>query len=293
MVGDGEHISGYDPGTSEAILGETAHLLRHLGFAANHAILIGGLVPGLLVLDPDPFRPAHVGTTDLDFCLSVALIEGDTAEYERIEAALKNAGYVATAESFRWKRTTGLGLTVEFFCPASKDRPAGELFRPKATTLPTTKHNMGSTLSAIALEAGDAISADVETIERDVTLPDGGGVIRQAFRVTGIVGFLVAKVSALVHRNKPKDAYDIVWLLEAWPGGPAAAASAARASVAFGRDDVQSALGRLALEFSDVDRIGPRSYARFTSLSEASPADMDRSARQASGAVRSFTEALG
>ena len=33
MLGDGEHISGYDPGVSEAILGEAAHLLRHLGFA--------------------------------------------------------------------------------------------------------------------------------------------------------------------------------------------------------------------------------------------------------------------
>ena len=72
MAGDGEHISGYDPELSQAILGETAHLLRHLGFAANHAVLIGGLVPGLLVLDPGPSRPVHVGTTDIDICLSVA-----------------------------------------------------------------------------------------------------------------------------------------------------------------------------------------------------------------------------
>jgi len=89
LVGDGEHISGYDPGTSEQILGEAAHLLRHLGFAARHAILIGGLVPGLLVVDPGPGRQAHIGTTDVDICLSLALIEGDTAEYERIETGLK------------------------------------------------------------------------------------------------------------------------------------------------------------------------------------------------------------
>ena len=87
MFGDGEHISGYDPDVSEAILGEAAHLLRHLGFAAGHTILIGGLVPSLLILDPGSDRPAHVGTTDMDFCLSVALVEGDTAEYERIETA--------------------------------------------------------------------------------------------------------------------------------------------------------------------------------------------------------------
>ena len=42
MLGDGEHISGYDPGVSEAILGEAAHLLRHLGFAGPRAHLVAG-----------------------------------------------------------------------------------------------------------------------------------------------------------------------------------------------------------------------------------------------------------
>jgi hypothetical protein len=93
-----------------------------------------------------------------------------TAEYERIEIALKAAGYTATDDSFRWKRAAGLGLNVEFFCPASDDRPAGTLFRPRAARAPMVKHNMGSTLSAVALDAGDAISVDAQTVERDVVL---------------------------------------------------------------------------------------------------------------------------
>ena len=292
LVGDGEHISEYDPVVSEAILGEAAHLLRHLGFAGNHAILIGGLVPGLLVLDPGPGRPVHIGTTDIDFCLSVALVEGDTAEYERIEAALKKAGYKATESTFCWKHTQRLGLKVEFFCPAGENRPSGTLFRPKAADDPTVKHNMGSHLSAIALDAGEAISADAQTIERDVTLPDGAGVVRQKFRVSGIVGFLIAKVGALLGRDKPKDAYDIVWLLETWDGGPEGAAAAVRESPIFDREDVQSALGRLTTEFSDVGRVGPTSYARFTVLTDAGQDEKDRAARQAVGAVRTFSLAL-
>jgi hypothetical protein len=66
LAGEGINISEYDPSLADAILGEAAHLLRHLGLAGRHAILIGGIVPGLLVLDPGPGRPAHVGTTDLD-----------------------------------------------------------------------------------------------------------------------------------------------------------------------------------------------------------------------------------
>lgn len=115
LAGDGLHISEYDPSLADAILGEAAFLLRAIGFAAHHTILIGGLVPGLLVLDPGPGRPAHVGTADIDLCLSVALVEGDTAEYERIEAALKKADYKLTEDTFCWRRASGLRLKVEFF----------------------------------------------------------------------------------------------------------------------------------------------------------------------------------
>lgn len=292
MAGDGEHFSRYDVAVYEPILGETAHLLRALGFGAQHAILIGGLVPRLLVVDPGPDRAPHIGTVDIDVCLSVALVEGETAEYERIEASLRRAGYQPTDQSFCWKRASGLGLKVEFFCPAGDDRPAGKVFRPKAAEHRTAKHNMGPTLSAMALDAGEAISADVQSVKRDVALPDDQGIVGQIFRVTGIVGFLVAKVGALVGRDKPKDAYDIVWLLEAWPDGPEGAASAVRESAAFARPDVAAALARLADEFADVRRVGPRSYARFTGLPGASADDIGRLTQRAVGAVRTFAVAL-
>lgn len=76
----------YDPSLVAMLLGEAAWLLRHLGFMAQHTILIGGLVPRLLVLDP-PAEP-HLGTGDLDLCLSLAIVTGDTAEYERLETGL-------------------------------------------------------------------------------------------------------------------------------------------------------------------------------------------------------------
>ncbi len=292
MAGDGLHISDYDPTLSDAILGEAAHLLRNFGFSAQHAILIGGLVPGLLVLDPGPGRPRHVGTADLDVCLSVALIEGDTAEYERIERALRNAGFEPYQTTFAWKRTKGLGVVVEFFCPAGEGRPPGTLFRPVAAAVPVVKHNMGSRLSAIALEAGNAISHDVITVEREVTLPDGAGRTTWRFRVTGLGGFLVAKVAALVGRDKPKDAYDIVWLLESWEGGPEGAAAAVLASGMMERDDVRTAMARLATEFSSPDSLGPSSFVRFMAPSGAPQDERVRLARQSAGAVQSFTDAL-
>jgi len=292
LAGEGINITEYDPALADAIMGEAAHLLRHLGIAACHTILIGGLVPGLLVLDPGPGRAAHVGTTDLDFCLSLALVEGDTAAYERIETSLRAAGYQATDTTCCWQRQSGLRLKAEFFCPASSTRPAGSLFRPKAAGAPVVKHNMGPKLSAMVLDAGAAISEDAQIVEREIDLPDGAGRIRYQFRVTGITGFLVAKTGALTGRDKPKDSYDIVWLLEAWPGGPKQAAQAVRDSPAYQRGDTQRALARLAHEFADPTRVGPRSYVRFVAASETSPDDRARMERQAVGAVRTFVAAL-
>jgi hypothetical protein len=293
LAGEGLNITEYNPDLAAAILGEAAHLLRHVGIATCHTILIGGLVPRLLVLDPGSGRATHVGTTDLDFCLSLALVEGETGEYERIETSLRAAGYQPTDKTFCWQRQSGLRLKAEFFCPASSTRPPGSLFRPKAAGAPLVKHNMGPKLSAIALDAGAAISDDIRLVEREVDLPDGAGRISYQFGVTGLTGFLVAKTGALAERDKPKDAYDIVWLLEAWPGGPKQAARTVRDSPAYQRGDTQHALARLAREFADPARVGPRSYARFMTASETSPEDIARMERQAAGAVRTFAASLG
>jgi hypothetical protein len=164
---DGHHHSAYDPSLVDVVLAEAAHLLRNLGFTAAHTVLIGGVVPSLLVLDPATNRP-HLGTTDLDLCLSVAIVEGDTAEYERIENALRDAGYEPTDDSFRWRQADRLRLQVEFFCPAGDDRPSGKLFRPKASENPTAKQNFGSKLTAVALDAGQVIGDDVVVVPREL-----------------------------------------------------------------------------------------------------------------------------
>jgi hypothetical protein len=288
---EGHHHSQYDPSLIEVVLAEAAHLLRHLGFTAQHAVLIGGVVPSLLVLDPVTNRP-HLGTTDLDICLSVAIIEGDTAEYERLERAVRKAGYLPTQDSFRWREADRLRLQVEFFCPAGEGRPAGDLFRPKAAENPIAKHNLGSRLSPVALDAGRVIGDDVVVVPREVTLPAGGGRTTFEFRVTGALGFLVAKVLALVGRDKPKDAYDIVWLVENFVGGPTGVAAAIGESPGFRRAEAGGALARLFDEFSATDRLGPSSFVRFMADGNMGLDDRQRLARQAVGALGELHRAL-
>ena len=287
---DGQHIDEYDVDTSELLFAEAADLIRAFGFSAAHVVLIGGVVPGLLVPVLEPGLLPHIGTADIDFCLTVALIEGDTLEtYERIETVLKRLGFRQGDTSFRWQRETGLKVTVEFFCPAGKDRPAGQMFRPKSADFPIGKHNLGSNLSALALDAGNLLTSDTETISRTVTLPDNKGTIEATLRVTGPLGFLAAKAQALLERDKPKDAYDIVWLIENWPGGPRDAAAAFAARAQYNNPTAQTALRQIADAFAAPDSIGSRSYARF--LSRDAP-EQARLERQAIGAIGAFTAAL-
>lgn len=123
-------------------------------------------------------------------------------------------------------------------------------------------------------------------------MPHAAGRTRFTFRVTGLLGFLGAKTAALTGRDKPKDAYDIVWILENWPGGPAAAATAIRDSSAFNRSDASRMINRLFEEFSCLGGLGPSSFIRFLVPGTATQDDRARLARQAVGAVNELRTAL-
>jgi hypothetical protein len=286
---DGQHITGYNPALADQLAAEAADIIRALGFMAPHVVLIGGLVPGLLIPVLDPGIEPHTGTADIDLCLSVALVEGDTEAYVRIETTLKQLGFQEGDTSFRWHRRTGTNLTVEFFCPASEHRPAGRVFRPSQAENPTGKHNLGGHLSALALDAGQLLTTDVEIIHRTFVLPQDKGTLAMDLKVTGPLAFLAAKINALHGRDKPKDAYDIVWLIESWPDGPAAAAASFAQRPAYHQPGIANALNTIRDAFAAPDRIGPRSYARFLALNAQDEPQLER---RAVGAVTEFIAAL-
>ncbi|RIQ31193.1 nucleotidyl transferase AbiEii/AbiGii toxin family protein [Jiangella rhizosphaerae] len=282
---DGRHRTQYDPASADLVLAQAADIVRATGFAAQHMVLIGGLVPSLLVPVLDPGIEPHVGTADVDLCLSLALVDGDTGTYERIETVLKRMGFVAGETSFRWVRRGDSPMVVEFFCPAGPERPAGRIWRPKSAENPIGKQNLGGTLSALSLDAGAILTDDVEVVRRDIMLPDGKGRVTIELRVTGPVAFVVAKTQALLKRDKPKDAYDIVWLIESWPDGPSAAAKAFAERPAFDAPETETALDDLRVAFTDVEAIGSRSYARFLAVDPHEQAGLER---RAVGAIEEF-----
>lgn len=84
-----------------ALICEAASLFYLLGgMAAKHLVIVGGLVPPLLVPDA---ADAHIGSADIDLCLSLAITKGATHEYYRsIEEILEPHFELERASRFRW-----------------------------------------------------------------------------------------------------------------------------------------------------------------------------------------------
>jgi hypothetical protein len=281
-------ITEYNRDDLDRILGEAAQVLRIIGFAGDGLTIIGGLVPTLLVPVVDPaYGQPHVGTRDVDLCLSIALIEDGAQGYERMETQLRRAGFQPGSSTFKWVHPSG--TEVEFFCPAGEGRPAGRMHRPPAGP---GKQTLGGRLTALALDAGELLTADRRVERRTVPLPDGGGLIDFDFPVTGPAGFLAAKVAALGDRNKAKDAYDLVWLLDAWPGGPDALAREIKDGIATMLPSaVRHMREQLAAAFATEEHHGPRAYAQFVGTDQATPDERFEHARHAHAAVQVYLAA--
>jgi hypothetical protein len=280
LATEGAHRGEYDPRVRSALLAEAARVVRAFGFANSHVVIIGGLVPSLLVPVPDAGLEPHVGTQDLDLCLRIALVEGNVGAYDRLEKSLRDAGFQMLdrdghRESYRWKGGVDFPLTLEFFCPPIEGKESGALHRPGGI--------VGGKLSAIVLRTGALIDRDVREVEFPVELPGGQGRTHMRLKVVGPAAYLASKVDALKGRLNNKDAYDIVWLTEAWPGGQPGLASVIRASPIHDDPLFRQALVELEQEFASIDAAGARKYARFMSAPEV---DLDQSAQRASSAVK-------
>jgi hypothetical protein len=140
----------------------------------------------------------------------------------------------------------------------------------------------------MVLATGRLIDSDTREVEIEVLLPGGGGHTRQRLKVVGPGAYLASKADALRRRTKNKDAYDVVWMAESWPGGQSALAAEIRQTELPRDPEFRAALEILRQEFATLDSAGAIKYARF--LSEDGT-QTDALARRAAGAIsRLLTE---
>jgi hypothetical protein len=103
------------------------------------------------------------------------------------------------------------------------------------------------------------------TVTLEGELPDGGKD-KVSFKVAGIVPFLVMKGMAMQDRMKEKDAYDIYYCVEHFPGGTEKLA--AEFSSFLKNKLVLEGLGKIRGKFASVKHVGPVWVADFVEITE-------------------------
>lgn len=247
-----------------ALIGEATSLFYLLGgMAAKHLVIVGGLVPPLLVPEA---ADAHVGSADIDLCLSLTLTGGATREYYRsIEEALEPYFEPERSSGFRWRKkdsAPGLPLILDFLAPAAEDDTL-LADGTRALDAETATQNAGPRLRPLPIRAGRLIDEDAlsTTLEGVHLVYRPGTRADVQIRHAGPVGFLAAKADALQGRDDSKDGYDVSWwCLNAKPSGTEVATLIADRP-AFKQELFQESVAQLHAAFRAPDYPGPDGYA--------------------------------
>ncbi len=248
-----------------ALIGEVASLFHLLGgMAAKHLVIVGGLVPPLLAPEA---ADAHIGSADIDLCLSLAITGGATREYYRsIEEILERYFEPERASGFRWRKkrgAPGLPLILDFLAPPAEDDTI-LTSGTRALDQETAAQNAGPRLRPLPIRAGGLIDEDAisSTLEGVPLVYRPGARADVQIRHAGPVGFLAAKADALAGRDEPKDGYDVSWWCLNTRPSSTEVATLVTERPAFKQALFQESVAQLHAAFRAPDYPGPDGYAQ-------------------------------
>lgn len=279
----------YSPDLTQAVRRALYRLRWKLGRAwGDRVVLVGGLAPPFLVPDPAPGIEAHVGTSDID--LAVGLFAPEEEAYVTLVRAIRDCGFEQRQPeepSFRWfGEQDGVEIILEILCPESDEYQQRIRRRVEG--------DGGGNLSALQVRGIELAATDFVTVTLDEPVAELGDRGPIELRVVGPTTLIALKAQALADVDKPKHAYDIVWLCDAWPhdsgeaNGANALAGAIRSSGI--RDDpfIQESLDGLRRLFSSPDSPGPVGYARTVGEGD----EYERARLYAHGLLNEFFSSL-
>ena len=277
-----DHLSQYDEATTARCERALVTLLGDLGPWGDRIYLAGGLAPRYIVGQLPEGVPAHVGTTDVDLVIGLALGDDTPETYRTLESNVKRSGFTAGNPSFRWHRDVdGVGVTLEFLCETDAVEP-GRIFKPRG-------ESVGSNFGAFNVRGARLLQRDHIEHQLEGERLDVGGMSRVTVRVAGILPYVVLKTLAFQDRHENKDAYDLVFCLLHHEGGPTNAGRVASQSPVANEGQVADAMTLLSERFRDVEQNGPASYGIFLST----PGDEEEAARLRQEAVATVRLFLG
>jgi hypothetical protein len=242
--------SDYDDRQVEAARRVLIDLGQVLGEFRDCIVVIGGWVPDLLLPEAEE---AHIGSIDVDLALdAVQLRDGRYAEL--LKLLLDTQRYHQGRQPFQMVTTVKLEDSGP---PISVDI---DFLAPKDVKLKSSKLKTIDNFRVLQAEACGTAFRAPEVIEIEGAMISGA-LNRVEVRVAAIPDFLLMKCFALKNREKPKDAYDIVYCLEHVAGGSEVIVAAWHAPAVAKFAGRATAI--LQDKFQAVGSFGPQQVAAF------------------------------
>lgn len=235
---------------ARSVLLELTHLL---GQYRDDIVVVGGWVPELLLPQS---QVHHIGSTDVDLALNHRTLQ--EAGYRTIKELLLARGYREGSQPFIFHRIVQQGsreIVVEIDFLAGEYEGTGQSHRTQKVQGVRARKARGC----------DLAFDDSTEVTLHGVLPEGGEDTARV-RVASLVPFLTMKGIALTERLKEKDAWDVVFCLQHYPGGVDALIQEFRPHLAHGL--VQEGLKSLAEKFASPNHIGPKFVADFEELTD-------------------------
>jgi hypothetical protein len=243
------HFSDYDQVTTGRCERALLTLLGDIGPWSERIYLAGGLAPRYLTDTLAEGVPGHVGTTDVDIIIGLAVADEAPETYRTLQNNLEKASFRQQEPSFRWAREVdGVTVLIEFLCETDQVQ-SGRIFRPKG-------EYTGSRLGAFNVRGAQLARHDYLERQLRGERLDNGGQSTVTLRVANILPYAVLKIFSFQDRHANKDAYDLIFTLLNQDAGPRAAGAAAAASPVAGHPQVSEALSLLGEDSPASPRTG-------------------------------------
>ena len=228
-------------------------LVRVLGEYKDDLIVVGGWVPALLL---PSIRNGHIGSVDIDIALDHRTAGKNV--YRTIKKLLESRGYEEAEQPYVFYRKLVIEdeeVAVEVDFLAGEYSGTGRSHRTQPVQDIRARKTRGCEL---AFDLNKVLTIDG-------ALP-GGAHDSATIRVASIVPFIVMKGMALNDRLKEKDAYDVYYCLNNYPGGLDAIINEFKPHIT--NSLVLEGLQKIDGKFASVNHFGPRSIADFNAITD-------------------------
>ena len=241
----GERID-YTAAAVDAAKSVLIELMHILGEYRDAMVLVGGWIPDLLF---PTSQGRHVGSIDVDVALNHKKMT--EAGYRMIGEILRQHGYIQDQQQPFIFRKDVRGQTVQVDFLAGEYGGTGKSRRTQKALDMQPRKARGCDLAFQISPAQILVKGK---------LPDGA-LDEVKVQIASVVPFLAMKGIAMEDRRKAKDAYDIYFVLQNYPGGVDEVVKAFRPHLKLGL--VQESLKKMAGKFASLDHVGPRDAAEF------------------------------